>query len=298
VVVRLGWQGGGDCLALTADGLEYWDGTAWQLALAAGLDVKRVRCLRSVRPGTWLLGGDSGLLAHFSHRSAPVSWPAGPSGTSFVDADGDPEDLAVLVGQTGQSQISLHTLCGGHWLRPLSLEPMATVSSLGRLGGERWLLVGRTGQGNGAVWLYDPLAWCLEALSVPPARAYIACATSLRYRTGVAVGTAGASVRVDEEQTIVQPIQTELDVSAVAIAADGAIWAASRGRLWLQPGPTHGWQCVWEDRTLVTPIVGLYAEGSRVVAIGADGGVLEGRSTTADDWPLPSDAPSSLRRRR
>jgi serine/threonine protein kinase len=298
VVVHLGWQSGGDCLALTADGLEYWDGTTWQLALAAGLDVKRFRCLRSVRPGAWLLGGDSGRIAHFSHRSAPVCWPAGPSDTSFVDADGDPEDLAVLVAQTGQRQTSLHTLCGGYWLRPLLLEPMATVSSLGRLGGERWLLVGRTGQGIGAVWLYDALAWHLEPVSVPPARAYIACATSPRYAAGVAVGTTGACLRVDEGQTIVQPIQTELDLSAVAIAADGAVWAASRGRLWLLPGPTHAWQCVWEDRSVVAPIVGLYAEGSRVVAIGADGGVLEGRSTAADDWPIPSDAPSSLRRRR
>jgi eukaryotic-like serine/threonine-protein kinase len=175
---------------------------------------------------------------------------------------------------------------------------MATVCSLGRLGGERWLLLGRTGQGIGAVWLYDALGWHLEPVSVPPARAYIACATSPRHGTGVAVGTTGTCVRVDEGQTIVQPIQTELDLSAVAIAADGAIWAASRGRLWLLPGPTHAWQCVWEDRSVVAPIVGLYAEGSRVVAVGADGGVLEGRSTAADDWPIPSDAPSSLRRRR
>jgi serine/threonine protein kinase len=298
VVASLGWQSGGDCLALTADGLEYWDGTTWQLALAAGLDVKRVRCLRSVRPGTWLVGGDSGLLAHFSHRGSPVSWPAGPGSTNFVDADGDPEDLAVLVGQTAQSQMSLHALCGGHWLKPLLLEPMNTVSMLSRIDEERWLVVGRTGQGNGAVWLYDPLAWDLQALSVPAARAYIACAASLRYRTGVAVGTTGACVRVEEGQAIVQPIATKLDVSAVALAADGPTWAASRGHLWLLPSPIHGWQCVWEDRSLTAPIVGLYAEGSRVVAIAADGGVLEGHNTEADVWSVPIDSPPSLRRRR
>jgi serine/threonine protein kinase len=299
VVVRLGWQSGGDCLALTADGLEYWDGTTWQLALAAGLDVKRVRCLRSVRPGSWLVAGESGLLAHFSHRGGPpMCWPAGDGSTCFVDADGDPEDLAVLVGQTAQSQVSLHALCGGHWLKPLWLEPMTTVSALSRLGDERWLVVGRTGQGNGAVWLHDPLAWDLQALSVPAARAYIACAASPGYRTGVAVGTTGASVRVEDGQAVAQPIGTELDVSAVAMTADGATWAASRGHLWLLPSPTHGWQCVWEDRTLTVPIVGLYAEGSRVVAIGADGGVLEGHSTEANDWSLPSDSPPSLRRRR
>jgi serine/threonine protein kinase len=298
VVARLGWQSGGQCLALTADGLEYWDGTTWHLAVTGDLDMKRVRCLRSIRPGSWLVVGDSGLIAHFSHRTSPIHWPSGASSASFIDADGNPDDLAVLIGIGTGSQTSLHAVCGGHWLKPLPLEPQATVSSLGRLGDERWLLVGRNAKSNGAVWLYDPLAWALTPLSVPAARAYIACAASTRQRFGVAVGTAGACVRVQDGQASSHPVASDVDLSAVAIASDGSTWAASCGRLWLLPSPTHGWQCVWEDGSLTTPIVGLYAEGSRVVAIGADGGVLEGRNLGVDEAPAPSHHPLSRRRRR
>jgi serine/threonine protein kinase len=297
MLVRTGWQSGGQCLALTHHGLEYWDGTEWQLAAAAGVDVTQVRCLRSVRPGAWLLGGEQGLVVYYSHRGPPLSL-RGPAIPTWVDADGDPEDLAVFVGQVGSSESALYALCGGHWLKPLPLEPGVTIASLVRVSEERWLLVGRTPAGVGAVWLYDPLAWELWSAPVAPTRAYVACATSMTSGAGAAVGMSGAAVRVEEGSITPCPIPGEPDLSAVAMAPDGTTWAASLGRLWRFSQEHQDWHSVWEDPSLKTPMVALYADHSRIVALGVDGGVIEGRRSPVGDEPASSVTPVSLRQRR
>jgi serine/threonine protein kinase len=297
VLVSMGWQSGGQCLALTQHGLEYWDGTQWQAAAAAGLDLTQVRCLRSVRPGAWLLGGGQGLLTYYSHRGPPVRL-RGPAVPTWVDADGDPEDLAVFVGQVGSSESALYTLCGGHWLKPLPLEPGTTLASLVRLDEERWLLVGRTPAGMGAVWLCDPLLWELWPAPVASTRAYVACAAGVQSGTGAAVGMSGAAVRVEEGMVTPCPIPSQPDLSAVTMAPDGTTWAASLGRLWRFSQSQLSWDCVWEDASLKTPMVALFADDSRIVAMAVDGGVIEGRRSPAGDEPAPAGTPVSLRRRR
>ncbi|MFC1641568.1 serine/threonine protein kinase, partial [Myxococcota bacterium] len=277
VVLSLGWQSGGQTLARTSYGFEYWNGTTWAQAVAPGVDVGEVRFLRSIQPGTWIIGGTGVLLAYESQGGVPtiLTLPAKPK--LYLDADGDPEDLAVFLAQEASGQASLEVLCGGRWLKTLLVQMGATVSGLCRLADERWLVVGRTAKGLGAVWLHEPLQWQLHELSVPPARAFVACAAHQEYELGVVVGSHGASLFIQQgEVTTCQPTG-DTDLSAVALASDGSAWAASRGALWLRLPGSPEWQCAWRDPSWTLPIVGLYAESSIVVAVTVDGGVLEGR---------------------
>lgn len=86
-----------------------------------------------------------------------------------------------------------------------------------------------------------------------------------------------SGITSDGQLPIVLP--GEPDLSAVALDVTGRAWAASRGRLWLQqPEAPEKWACVWQDQTWEAPFVSVFANLGIVLAITADGGIIEGRA--------------------
>jgi hypothetical protein len=61
-------------------------------------------------------------------------------------------------------------------------------------------------------------------------------------------------------------------------------WVTSVGRLWVRdPERDVRWQSVWKDASWQAPFVSVMADAGMVVAMTADGGILEGRAP----WHAP-----------
>jgi hypothetical protein len=197
----------------------------------------------------------------------------------FVLASGDIADLAVFVGLSPGESPMLHGVAAGHWIKPAALTRAASITSISQLDGERWLVTGRATTGDGFAVMYEPLMWEVKRVKTPAARAYLASATRPELGLGVIVGTGGQTVRFEGDKTAAAvTVEDEPDLSAVALDAEGRAWAASVGRIWtMDPGSAPAWRPAWRDPAWAVPFVSLFADVGRVIAMTADGGILEGR---------------------
>jgi serine/threonine protein kinase len=281
IVRSVAWDGDGRCLVATTRGLGFWDGTAWNEAPTAGLpDPSGVRFVRRVAAGEWLVGGNGAMLASYSTKGVGQV-VAGPDPRyHFTHASGDFEDLAVVVSETSDGEVFLYALSSRRWLRPLPLEEAAVVTGLARVGDDRWLLVGRLKSGKGAAWLYRPLDFRTEPVDVADTRAFLASAGNAERGLGIGVGTDGSVVWLDGSKISIERIRGAGDLSAAALDASGRRWCATAGRLFLRSvGQSGAWSEIWHETRWTAPLVSLFADVGLVVAVSADGGVLEGRAT-------------------
>ncbi len=279
VVRSVAWDGDGRCLAATSEGLAFWNGTNWQQAPAEGLpDPRGVRFVHRVSAGSWIVGGDGSTLATYAGGgvSDVVHGPV-PS-ESFSTADGDFADLAVVVGVRPDHSPVLYTLSNRRWLKPLSLGKAATVSAIARVADDRWLVTGRRHDGSGFLARFSPLSWEVEMLDVPQVRALLACAGRVDRQHGLAVGSDGLTVTVTPDSVNALRLNGAPDLSAAAVDAAGRSWAAGAHAIWVTESVGLApWERVWHDEGVIAPIVSLYADVGVVVAMMADGSIVEGR---------------------
>jgi hypothetical protein len=154
------------------------------------------------------------------------------------------------------------------------------LTSIARIEDTRWLVVGRGTDGTGFAALYEPLDWELERIPTPHVRAFIAAAGLPARGLGLAVGAAGAVLWRENGQLSIETIggKAGADVSACAIDQEGRGWAAAAGKIWRRQGKERPvWVAVWSDEHSTAPIVSLFAESDLIVAVTADGAVIEGR---------------------
>ena len=88
----------------------------------------------------------------------------------------------------------------------------------------------------------------------------------------------GRVVRAEAGNVLRSTLPDAADLSATALEEGGALWAASLGKLWMQPSPGANWESVWKDPRWTVPLISLYADGRRVLGVAADGGMIEGLS--------------------
>jgi hypothetical protein len=64
----------------------------------------------------------------------------------------------------------------------------------------------------------------------------------------------------------------------------GQGWAAGAGRIWHREGPEANavWTCLWANDQWLVPFVSLFADVGLVIAVTADGAILEGRQLDAE----------------
>ncbi|HNL54754.1 MAG TPA: hypothetical protein PKI36_10130, partial [Turneriella sp.] len=82
------------------------------------------------------------------------------------------------------------------------------------------------------------------------------------------------------------------DLSASSVDAVGRGYAAGLGRIWMhqtlvpptevQP-PVGRWDCIYSDDSWTAPIVSLFTDLGTVIAMTADGGIIEGRIRPRSD---------------
>ncbi|WP_187345928.1 serine/threonine protein kinase [Sorangium cellulosum] len=285
VIRSVAWDGYGRCLAAATGGLLFWNGTSWSEASSGGLPSPQgVRFVHRIGPGRWLLGGDGSTLAVYTTGGVTGVFQLPGEPQSHVALSGDLEDMGILVSTTpNDPRPLLHAFIAKRWLRPMPAEGVALLAAVARVEDERWLLVGRSTAGEGLVALYAPLDWHMERLPAPPARAFVACAGRPDLGVGIAVGADGSVVWRYGQSVFTEHIEPRRALSAASIDAEGRAWAGSAGRIWVRRGgipPMAGtWECVWENDAWVGPVVSLFVDSEVVVAITADGGIIEGRVT-------------------
>jgi serine/threonine protein kinase len=281
LVVSGAWNASGDCLAVTLRGLEFWDGTQWADAPAAGLAPGAMRCVRPLGPGSFLLGGAGAALIEYSRDGLrPLLRGPDPS-VSFTHMTTDLDDVAVLVGERPGLPPLLHALVGKRWLRPLPVDQATTLSSICRLDDEHWLVAGRGVDARPYAAIYRPLMWDLDRLATPHGRALLACAGRPERALAIAVGSDGLVVTLDRGEVRVEYLPNAPDLAAAAIDTLGRQWAAGRGRVFVRRVDGN-WECVWQHPDWQPPFVSLLAEVGLVSVMTVDGAVLESRSGTLD----------------
>ncbi len=285
------WDGDGRAMAATNRGLAFWNGSTWFDHLAGQLpDPTGIRFVRRVAPGKWLVGGDSATFATVgSDGVTDVRRLSQSPIARFDQVSGTLDDLAVLVGQSPGGPPTLCALSGRRWLKPLPLPDMAALSSLARVDDAHWLLAGRGADGRGFAALYSPLDWEVERFQGPEVRAYLSCAGQIEPEIGLVSGSGGAVVFRKGAEISHETIEGGYDLSACAVDAAGRAWAASAGRIWRRretasQSPQRSvarWDAIWQEASWTMPIVSLLADLGGVLAMTADGGVIEGRMMRA-----------------
>jgi len=276
------WDGDGRCLAVTPHGLTFWDGIHFRNVPMGGLEESGgIHFVLRSDAGAWLVGGDNATVALCSSEGISKCLVGPDPSARFVLASGDVRDLAVLVGTRGDEPPLLYGLAAGRWIKPAVLSRAASVTSLSRLDDCRWLVTGRAQAGEGFAVIYEPLNWEVHRVKVPACRAFLASSTRSDLSLGVVVGASGRAVRFEADQSVASVVQGEPDLSAVFVDEARRIWAGSAGALWLQrPGEPSAWELV--HRTdWVAPFISLFVDSGRVMAMTANGGILEGRLAAA-----------------
>jgi serine/threonine protein kinase len=279
VIRSVAWASDLTCLCATSEGIGYWSGTSFQLAPPAGLPApEEIHFVRRMGADAWLLGGEGATVFRYAADGLSPVLVGGDPRVRLVLASGDVEDVAVVVGVCPGEPPALLGVAAGHWLKPAALPRAASITSLAQLGPTRWLVTGRASSGEGFAVLYEPLMWEVKRLKTPAVRVYLASATRPELGLGIIGGTGGQIVHFKGDTTTPVELGGDRDVSAVALDAEGRAWAATIGRLWTaDPDAPTVWRCVYKDDAPSAPVISLYADIGGVVAMTADGGVVEVR---------------------
>jgi len=290
LLLRLGWDSDGHCLAATTDGLVYFDGTAWNQVPSHGLGGMRpVRFVASAGAGRWLIGGDGGVIAEYTRTGITRMLRSDDAGLTLNDASGELSDLAVAIAGKPGSPPLLAGISGERWLKPLPVPSAASLTDLCRIDDTRWLVVGRSVSGHALAGIYSPLRFELELMPELATRALVSCSSRPERELGVAVGSQGAVVRVEKGNRQVGQVPEGPDLASVTVDVLGSAWAGGAGCLWLGGGADGGWIKAWSNADWHAPFVSIFAEPGLVVAAAADGAVLEGRISgerqSGGGWP-------------
>jgi serine/threonine protein kinase len=278
-VLSAAWDVDGKCLAITPEGPEFWDGHAWVDASEIAASVQgQMSFVRRYEAGGWLIGGQ-GMLAVYATDGVRETHRAPQPDYTFSHASGRMDDLMAAVAHRAGGPPLLFGMAARRWVRPLPLDGVSYVAALLRLEDARWLVCGRLQQGGGFAALYSPLTWELEYLPTPRTRAFVGGASEPERGIGLVVGSHGVALRIEGKHPTSSVAEGEPDLTAGAMDVLDREWVASLGRLWVRdPQREHGWRAVWSDPSWTAPLISIMADAGMVVALSADGGIVEGRA--------------------
>jgi hypothetical protein len=208
------------------------------------------------------------------------------SSYEFLDANGRFDDLITVVARRPGQPLMLLSMSARRWMKPLVLEGAQTVSGLLRLDDSRWIVCGRLTDGSGFAAIYSPMQWELLPLEVPQTRAFVSGASNVERELGLVVGSSGYVLRIEREQCTVSVVQGSPDLSAGAVDVLDREWAASLSTLWTRDSRSgQAFVPAWKDATFQAPFVSLIADAGLILAMSADGGIVEGRRSLAASNP-------------
>ncbi len=280
VVQSASWDTDGHCFALTPSGPRFWNGEAWLDATRLGLPPGMAFASR-YQAGGWLVGGAGGRLALCNADGLSFVLQTPDPSVEFIAASGHVDGVLTALGRRPQGPPLLLTFAGRRWQAPLPLDGVSHLTALIRLDEERWLFGGRLQAGVGFVAQFMPSEQRAELMPVPPARAYVAGASAPERTLALVVGSHGVTWRVEGNEGTAVFVEGEPDLTASAVDILDREWVASTGALWTRdPEFDPVWRPVWKDLRWQTPFVSVMADAGIVIAMTADGGIVEGRDPT------------------
>ena len=281
IIQSAAWDVDGHCLAFTTDGPAFWNGQTWVSTPEIARNLPPgMGFARRIEAGGWLIGGAGGQLAVYASDGVREVVRAPSADVTFTHASGRFDDLLAAVGQRPGEPPSLWAMAARRWMKPMPLEGVAYVASLLRLDDSRWLICGRLSQGTGFAAIYSPMQWETTYLLTPRTRAFVAGASEADRGLGLIVGSAGVALRVEGQAAVASIAEGTPDLTAAAMDVLDREWVASLGRLWVRdPARDASWRSVWNDPRWQAPFVSIMADAGMLVAMSADGGILEGRAS-------------------
>jgi hypothetical protein len=229
--------------------------------------------------GRWLVGGEDATLAVYGSDGVREVVRAPDRSVSFSDASGRFEDLLAAVAQRPGGPPELWAMAARRWMKPLALSGVAYVAALLRLDDSRFVVCGRLREGGGFTAIYSPMYWETAFLLTPRTRAFMGGASLPERSLALIAGSEGVAVHIEGDRPTSSVAEGRPDLTAAAMDVLGRQWVASIGRLWVRDAERDPrWRCVWHDPAWSVPFVSLMADAGIVVAMSADGGVLEGRA--------------------
>lgn len=285
IVQSAAWDIDGHCFAFTPRGPFFWSGEAWLGAKSALRDLPRgMTFTRRYEAGGWLVGGSNGTLAVCTTAGVRdvVLYP--DSAVEFLDANGRFDDLLTAVGRKPGQPPWLLAMSSRRWMKPLVLEGVQNVSGLLRLDDSRWVVCGRLLDGTGFAAIYSPMQWELMPLTVPQTRAFVGGSSNMEREFSLVVGSSGQVLRIERDQCSVSVVQGAPDLSAGAVDLLDREWVASLSTLWTRDSRTNqDFVPAWKDVGFQAPFVSLIADAGLILAMSADGGIVEGRRAVATE---------------
>ncbi|MEZ4226471.1 MAG: serine/threonine-protein kinase [Polyangiaceae bacterium] len=274
VVLDCAWDGDGRCLAATTAGLRFFDGQAWSAALHEGY---RPLSVSRRAPGSFLfVDQSSGVFELDAEGVRPLIEPD-PNLGRIALVDGDPGDLAAVALRTVDGAWALSARVSRRWARPVPLVGAALIAGLSRIADQRWLVVGRSTSGGGYAAAVDPLAMTADFPRRAPAAALVQAAASRAAGSALAVGPRGQLLACAGGVFTDRTLVGEPNLSAVALDVLGNEWVAGARGIWFGVAHSGRLTQVLQAPVDAAPIVSLYADVGRVLAVAADGGVFAGR---------------------
>jgi serine/threonine protein kinase len=265
----VGWDSNGHFLAATRDGLVYWDGAVFRDVPFDWPWVPRV--VRRSGAGRWLLAGEHGVLVDFADGKVDRRISAG-NGAHFVAATGRFDDIVVGAAKRSGGGFELWAWINGRFLEPLELPDVVEVSACAPLTDTSWVFAVQASDGAGLLLEFRPLGHRYRVIDRTPALGLVACATQLESGVLLAGGQHGYVAELGPNGLSALALPSELDVSAVALDILGTKWVATLGTLWTQQGD---FKPAWSNPDLASPFVSIFADVGRVVAVTADGAIVQ-----------------------
>jgi eukaryotic-like serine/threonine-protein kinase len=280
VILSAAWDVDGHCFAFTSRGPEFWNGQDWISARDVARDLPAgMAFARRFEAGGWLVGGEAGTLAVYSTEGVREVVRAADPNVAFSHASGRFDDLLAAVGQRPGEPPTLWAMAARRWLKPLPLEGVAYVAGLLRLDDERWVICGRMQHGTGFCSVYTPTQWETTVLLAPRTRAFVSGASEPERGLAIVVGSDGVALRIEGNEALSSVADGAPALTAAAMDVLDREWVCSLGRLWVRdPARDLSWRPVWQDQNWQAPLVSMIADAGMVVAMTADGGILEGRA--------------------
>jgi len=280
VVLSAAWDVDGHCFAFTSRGPEFWNGQDWVPAHDVARDLPEgMGFARRFEAGGWLVGGESGTLAVYSPEGVREVVRAPHQDITFTHASGRFDDLLTAVGQRPGEPPKLWAMAARRWLKPLPLEGASYIAALLRLDDERWVLCGRLQTGTGFCSIWTPMQWESTVLLTPRTRAFVGGASEQERGLALVVGSDGVALRIEGEEAVSSVAEGSPSLTAAAMDVLDREWVCSLGKLWVRdPARDLAWRAVWHDPSWEAPFVSMIADAGMVVAMTADGAILEGRA--------------------
>ncbi|HYJ11020.1 MAG TPA: serine/threonine-protein kinase [Polyangiaceae bacterium] len=280
VILSAAWDVDGHCFAFTSKGPEFWNGQDWVPAHDVARDLPAgMAFARRFEAGGWLVGGEAGTLAVYTTEGVREVVRCPDPQVTFSHASGRFDDLLAAVGQRPGEPPKLWAMAARRWLKPLPLDGASYVAALLRLDSERWVICGRLQHGTGFCSVYTPTQWETTVLLTPRTRAFVSGASEQERGLALVVGSDGVALRIEGQEAVSSVADGTPGLTAAAMDVLDREWVCSLGRLWVRdPARDLSWRPVWHDPNWQAPFVSMIADAGMVVAMTADGAILEGRA--------------------